>query len=78
MDATCGDDIKDDRMAGHNSLPMIRLLLPALRYNRMLTPQTNIVLTHLAPSLHRPHAETMQIVEKDGMVVAYDGLTIGI
>ena len=78
MDATCGDDIKDDRIAGHNSLPMIRLLLPALRYNRMITPQTNIVLTHLAPSLHRPHAETVQIVEKDGMVVAYDGLTIDI
>ena len=78
IDATCGDDIKDDRMAGHNSLPMIRLLLPALRYNRMITPQTNIVLTHLAPSLHRPHAETVQIAEKDGMVVAYDGLTIEI
>lgn len=76
MDATCGDDIKDDRMAGHNSLPMIRLLLHALRHSRMVVPETNIVLTHLAPSLHRPHAETVQIVEKDGFVVAYDGLTI--
>ena len=78
MDATCGDDIKDDRMAGHNSLPMIRLLLHALRHSRMVVPETNIVLTHLAPSLHRPHAETVQIVEKDGFVVAYDGLTIDI
>ena len=73
MDATCGDDIKDDRMAGHNSLPMIRLLLPSLRYSNIITAQTKILLTHLAPSLHRPHAETVTLVEPDGMIVAYDG-----
>lgn len=78
IDATCGDDIKDDRMAGHNSLPMIRLLLPALRHTKIITPQTNIVLTHLAPSLHKTHDEIVQIVKKDAMVVAYDGLSLDI
>ena len=78
MDATCGDDVKDDRMAGHNSLPMIRLLLPSLRHSNIITAQPKVLLTHLAPSLHRPHAETVQLVEKDAMVVAYDGLTVNI
>ena len=76
IDATCGEDIKDDRVAGHNSIPMIRLLLPSLRNCNVITPQTQVVLTHLAPSLHKSHAETVKIVEGDGMNVAFDGLTI--
>ena len=34
------------------------------------------LLTHLAPSLHKPYEETVEICKKDGINVAYDGLSL--
>lgn len=76
IDATVGDKIGDYRAAEHNSIPMLRLLLPSLKTNGTITDQTAVYLSHIAPSLHATHAETVKLVEKDGMKVAYDGLSI--
>lgn len=76
LDATCGDYVGDFRMGEHNSIPMIRLMLPSLRTVGMLGDDTKIVLTHLAPSLHKPHRETVEIAKNDGLIVAYDGMQI--
>ena len=73
-DATCGDYVGDFRMAEHNSIPMIRMMLPSLRTFGIVNDKTQIYLTHIAPSLHKPHAETVEIAAADGMKVAYDGL----
>jgi len=78
IDATTGDYEGDYRIAEHNSIPMIRLMLPSLRTLGVINENTKIYLTHLAPSLHKPHDETQAIVEKDGLTVAYDGLTFEI
>ena len=37
---------------------------------------TRIYLLHIAPSLHKPHAEIAESIRTDGLEVAYDGLTI--
>lgn len=76
LDATVGDYEGDFRVAEHNSIPMIRLMLPSLRTVGMIDDRTQILLSHLAPSLHRPHAETEAIVAPLGLRVAYDGLTV--
>ena len=78
LDATCGDYVGDYIMGEHNSIPMIRLMLPSLKKWGTVNDDTQIYLSHLAPSLHKPHAETAAIVEKDGLKVAYDGLKVSI
>ena len=37
-----------------------------------------LVLVHLAPSLHKSHAETEVIAAADGLTVAYDGMELEI
>lgn len=76
LDATCGDYEGDYRMAEHNSIPMIRLMLPSLRAAELIDERTEICLTHLAPSLHLSHAETAELVRPMGCRVAYDGLRV--
>lgn len=76
LDATCGDYEGDYRMAEHNSIPMIRLMLPSLKNFGVINDATAVYLSHLAPSLHKPHDETVELVKKDGLKVAYDGLTV--
>lgn len=78
IDATCGDYEGDYRMAEHNSIPMIRLMLPSLKKMGIIGERTEIYLSHLAPSLHKTHAETVEIVKPSGLKVAYDGLSISV
>lgn len=76
LDATCGDYVGDYRMGEHNSIPMIRLMVPSLKNWGAIHEQTKIYLSHLAPKLHLPHEETAALVAKDGLLVAYDGLKL--
>jgi phosphoribosyl 1,2-cyclic phosphate phosphodiesterase len=78
LDATVGDYEGDFRAAEHNSIPMIRLLLPSLRTIGAICDESEIYLSHIAPSLHVSHAETVKIAESFGAKVAYDGLEITI
>jgi len=76
IDATCGDYVGDYRMGEHNSIPMLRLMMPSLKTWGVINDGTKVYLTHLAPRLHLPHEETVALVAKDGMEVAYDGLEL--
>ena len=78
LDCTCGDYLGDYRMGEHNSIPMIRLMLPSLYTVEAIDEHTLIYISHLAPSLHKSHAETVEICKKDGINVAYDGEKIEI
>lgn len=74
LDATCGEAVGEYRIAEHNTLPMIRLLLPSLKKVGIIRDDTKIILTHLAPSLHKPHDVIQKSVDDDKITVAYDGL----
>ena len=73
LDATVGDYVGDLRAAEHNSIPMIRLLLPSLRTIGAIDENTVIYLSHIAPSLHVPHEKTVEIAKGFGAKVAFDG-----
>lgn len=75
FDCTVGDYAGDFRMGEHNSIPMIRLMLPSLSTVKAIDENTKIMISHLAPSLHKPHAETEKIIADFG-TVAYDGMTV--
>lgn len=74
LDGTCGDYEGDFRIAEHNTIPMIRVMLPSLRTMKIINDETEIYLSHLAPSLHKSHDETEKIVRPMGVKIAYDGL----
>ena len=76
IDATCGDYDGDYRIAEHNSISMIRCMIPSLKVMGIMDDHTKMYMTHIAPSLHKPHAETEKIAEAMGIYVAYDGLEI--
>jgi phosphoribosyl 1,2-cyclic phosphate phosphodiesterase len=78
LEATVGDYLGDFRASDHNSIPMLRVLIPSLRTIGALKDDTVIYLSHIAPSLHKPHADTVKIAEGFGAKVAYDGLKITI
>lgn len=78
LDATCGDYLGDYRIGEHNTIPMIRLMLPSMKAWKTITEKTKVYLSHLAPSLHLPHKDTVELVKSDGLQVAYDGLQVEI
>lgn len=78
MDATCGDYTGDFRAFEHNSIPMIRLILPSLKKLGIVNGETQILLSHIAPSLHKPHRDIAESVREDGLTVAYDGMQVEI
>lgn len=78
LDATCGDYEGDYRIGEHNTIPMIRVMLPSLKTWGVTDENTEIYLSHLARTLHLPHDETVERVKADGLKVAYDGLKIKI
>lgn len=78
LDATVGDYLGDYRIGEHNSIPMIRALIPSFKTLDIIDDDTNIVLSHIAVCLHKPHEEICKCVADDGFTVAYDGLKITI
>ena len=76
LDCTVGDYEGDYRIAEHNSIPMLRQLLPSLRGIGAIDEKTKVYFSHLAPSLHASHEKTVEIAREMGACVAYDGLKI--
>ena len=74
LDCTCGDYEGDYRIGEHNTIPMIRLMLPSLKKWGAIAENTKVFVSHLAPSLHKSHEETAELFKKDDVFVAYDGL----
>lgn len=78
FDATCAEHENEYRIFEHNTLPMIRMMVSVMRTQSVFADDAKLVLVHLAPSLHKSHAETEVIAAKDGLLVAYDGMSLHI
>ena len=76
LDCTCGDYEGDYRIGEHNSIPMIRLMLPSLKKWGTIAENSQVYVSHLAPSLHKSHDETVELLRDNGVLVAYDGLKL--
>lgn len=73
FDTTVGDSDCDWRLGTHNSIPMLRLIVAALREGKMIHKDTTLVGTHLAKTLHAPDFETKKILGVFGVQMATDG-----
>ena len=78
LDATVGDYEGDFRVAEHNSIPMIRLMMKTFYNMGFCHENTRVILSHIAPSLHKAHDETSEELQKDNFDLAYDGLVISV
>lgn len=74
FDGTVGNYIGDYRIFEHNSIPMVRQMVCSLKTVGAFSPSCKIYISHLAHSLHKPHEDTVCLLQKDGIHVAYDGL----
>ena len=78
FDATCGDYDGDFRVAEHNSIRMIRSMCRSLKKLNIYKKDAKLYLSHIAPSLHKSHSETVEKASKSKFLVAYDGLEVTI
>ena len=76
LDATVGDYVGDFRLGEHNSIPMIRLMIPSMKTLNIIDDNTSIYLSHIACCLHKSYVETCEITKDDGFIIAYDGFAI--
>ena len=78
LDGTCGNTPAEWRIAEHNTLPMIKLMLPSFKSWGIINDDTKVYVSHIAPSLHKPHNQIVDELKEYGIKVAYDGLKITI
>jgi len=78
LDGTVGDYEGDFRVGEHNSIPMIRTMVKSFLTVNLCDEHSIVMLSHIAPSLHKPHAETEELLKKDNLSIAYDGLIVEI
>lgn len=74
FDGTVGDYEDDWRIATHNSIPMIRIMVKAMKAKGIIDENSVIMLSHFARTLHKSIAETEKLLEKDNMLAAYDSM----
>ena len=77
IDCTTGD-MMDFRFAEHNSIPMLRLMIPQMRQLHMLRADAVVVADHIAVTLHVPHDQLEAQLRPDNILAAHDGLTLDI
>jgi len=74
FDATVGDYEDDWRIATHNSIPMIRIMIKAMKAKGILDNNSVIMASHLARTLHTGIRETEELLLKDNIIMAYDSM----
>lgn len=76
VDATIGDGhAGDGRIFEHNSLDMVRHMVPSLIALNILKPAAPVLLTHLARTLH-PAQQDLQRALPPGWIACFDGLIV--
>lgn len=74
FDGTVGDYEDDWRIATHNSIPMIRIMVKAMKAKGIIDDSSAIIINHLARTLHLGIEETEKLLAKDNMIAAYDSM----
>ncbi|MBQ8357274.1 MAG: hypothetical protein IJX39_05635 [Clostridia bacterium] len=79
LEATVGELPGNFRIGTHNTVPMLRLLLEALRENAMLPRDAIRIADHLGvPPYDTVQKDDYGLLTELGMTVAYDGLVMEI
>ncbi|MDG1357485.1 MAG: MBL fold metallo-hydrolase [Akkermansiaceae bacterium] len=75
-DATVGEGKGDSRVFSHNDLAMIRHMNQSLVKGKALKPDAKIILTHIADRLHPPHDVLEKKLLPEGLIPAYEGMSV--
>lgn len=75
FDCTVGD-CDDWRLFEHNTIPMLRTIVKAIKESDMIKKSGKLIASHLAKGLHLPHRETEKILNKINVSTAFDGMNI--
>lgn len=75
FDCTVGDS-DDWRLFEHNTIPMLRKMIPEILSCGILAEGGKLVASHLAKGLHQSHEHTAEILDKLGMMTAFDGMKL--
>lgn len=75
-DATIGERKGDYRIFAHNDLTMIRHMNQTLKNRKIITPETKVILTHMARKLHPSHEQLEKKLLPEGLIPAYDGMSV--
>lgn len=79
LEATVGDRPGDYRIGGHNTIPMLRLLITAMKDNGIIDFSTRLIADHLGvPPYDKENAGGYGLLEELGMTVAEDGMELEI
>ncbi len=76
-DATCGDSFEctyNFRNFSHNNSVMIDFIFKTMLENKIADENTQLILYHLAKTLHPCHDEVCKKAHEKGYVVSYDGM----
>lgn len=76
FDCTCGDYEDDWRLGSHNSIPMLRMIVKTMRTHGILKDTSKAVASHLAKTLHTGIKETENLLKRDDIIAAHDGLEL--
>ena len=77
-DATCGETQGDWRIFEHNSIDMIHIMRQTLMKEGVLSPASQVYLTHMSKGLCAPHEEMTKRLVPKGLIPAHDGLSISV
>lgn len=75
FDCTVGD-MDDWRLFEHNTIPMLRKMIPEILASGMLAESGKLVASHMAQTLHQSHEHTAEILKQLNMITAFDGLKL--
>ncbi len=75
-DATIGERKGDYRIFEHNDLTMIRHMNQTLVSRKILKPDSQVILTHMARTLHPAQSELEKTLLPEGLIPAYDGMSV--
>lgn len=75
FDCTVGDS-DDWRIFEHNTIPMLRMMVKEIENQKTVKENGVMIASHLARTLHVSHEETVEILNKINLKVAYDGMSI--
>ncbi len=75
FDCTVGDS-SDWRLFEHNTIPMLRMIIEAVRSEKLSAENGILAASHLARTLHTSHEETEKILSKIGLITAFDGMKL--
>lgn len=75
FDCTVGDS-SDRRLFEHNTVPMLRMIIEAVKSENLSAENGIMAASHLARTLHAPNEETKNILSEIGLITAYDGLKL--